>query len=71
MMSPAAAGCVAAKAMAAGTAELEQRKDLLQRREWLLLEYLSSEGTTPALAQCPLSPWAELGLCLDKATRRQ
>ena len=39
------AECAAAQAMAAGTGELEQRKSMLQRREWLLLEYLSSDGS--------------------------
>ena len=26
-------------------------------------------AATPALAQCPVTPWSELGLCLDAATR--
>jgi hypothetical protein len=43
--SASAAECPAAKAMAEGVKALEQRKDNLQRREWLLLEYLSSDGS--------------------------
>jgi hypothetical protein len=40
-----AAECAAAKAMSQGSGPIELRKDELQRREWLLLEYLSSDGS--------------------------
>jgi hypothetical protein len=40
-----AAPCVAAVAMKDGAQALDQRKDLLQRREWLYLEYLTSDGS--------------------------
>lgn len=49
-----AAPCAAAEAMRDGEGALEQRKDNLQRREWLLLEYLTSDGSKKSRKQLDL-----------------
>lgn len=46
-----ASECAAAKVMNDGTSALEQRKDNLQRKEWLLLEYLGSDGSKKSRKQ--------------------
>jgi|SRR5215831_12427700 len=40
-----AAECAAARAMADGQQKIEQRKEAIQRPEWLLMEFLVSDGT--------------------------
>jgi hypothetical protein len=40
-----AAECQAARTMTDGMKDLETRKELIQRQEWLLLEYLASDGS--------------------------
>jgi hypothetical protein len=64
--SPSYAGpCAAAEAMRDGTDALEQRKDNLQRREWLLLEYLSSDGSKKSRKQLE----AEVANSLERTQR--